>query len=297
MSNSIYNKKSSQKFHYVYQITEISTNKKYIGSRTSKIDPILDLGLKYFSSSSNKNFIKSQKENPTNFKYKILSAHNTREEAIDEEIRLHNLYDVGRNLEFYNESKQSSSKFDTTGKVSVKDKNNNSFLVNCDDDRFTSGELEHVSKNLVVVKDKNNNIFTVHKNDQRYISGELVSNMKGLFHAKDINGKIYTISKDDQRFKSGELVGLSKGKKMSNEAKIKISQNSSKPMLGKKHTLKSIKSMKDKKVGDKNPRARSISINGKIFTTIKSAAEYYNTYPVTVRRRLNSDKFKDWYYL
>ena len=104
MSKSIYNNKPSQKFHYVYQITEISTNKKYIGSRTSKIDPSLDLGLKYFSSSSNAEFIKNQKENPIKFEYKILSIFETKEEAINEEIRLHNLYDVGRNLEFYNVS-------------------------------------------------------------------------------------------------------------------------------------------------------------------------------------------------
>lgn len=60
----------------------------YIGSRQSKCDPKDDLGIKYFSSSSNKNFINEQKQNPDKFKYEILSVHNSRVEAYEEEIRV-----------------------------------------------------------------------------------------------------------------------------------------------------------------------------------------------------------------
>lgn len=50
---------SNKKYHYTYQITEINTNKKYIGLRSSNIMPNDDIGIHYLSSSSNKEFIKS----------------------------------------------------------------------------------------------------------------------------------------------------------------------------------------------------------------------------------------------
>jgi hypothetical protein len=40
-------------FYYTYKITEKETGKFYIGARGSKKDPLLDLGIKYFSSSRN----------------------------------------------------------------------------------------------------------------------------------------------------------------------------------------------------------------------------------------------------
>ena len=54
MTTTIYNKK----YQYVYMITELSTNMKYIGVRGSNFLPEQDLGVNYFSSSSNKEFIK-----------------------------------------------------------------------------------------------------------------------------------------------------------------------------------------------------------------------------------------------
>jgi len=58
--------------HYVYRITNTKLNRHYYGVRTSRIKPKLDLGIKYFSSSTDKHFIKDQKENPANYKYKIV---------------------------------------------------------------------------------------------------------------------------------------------------------------------------------------------------------------------------------
>ncbi len=297
MSKSIYCEKQTLKFHYVYLITEITSNKKYIGSRTSDIDPKYDIGIKYFSSSSDKRFLARQKENRSGYEYKILSQHYSKKEAIDEEIRLHHLYEVGTNEEFYNKVKQSSNAFDTTGRVAVKDIFGKCFLVNVNDKRIISGELKHPSSGLIVVKDKFGNMSVINKNDPRYKSGEYVSNMKGLFHAKDKNGNSYTISKSDPRYLSGELFGATKGYKSSDETRRKISQNSSRHMAGKKHSKTSIKLMVDKKLGSKNPRARSISVNGMIFDTILEASKYHNTYPATVRRRLNSKKFDAWFYL
>ena len=47
--------KENNKYNYVYQITEISTGKKYIGSRGSMIEPNKDIK-KYKSSSRDKQF-------------------------------------------------------------------------------------------------------------------------------------------------------------------------------------------------------------------------------------------------
>ena len=103
------------KYHYVYRITNTKENKHYYGVRSSKVEPKLDLGIKYFSSSTDKDFIKEQKENKSTFKYKIIKQFNSREEAINLEIILHNKFDVGVNSNFYNKCKQTSKGFDTTG--------------------------------------------------------------------------------------------------------------------------------------------------------------------------------------
>ena len=101
------------KYHYVYQIIELNTNKKYIGSRSSNILPSFDIGNKYFSSSRDKEFLKNQKENPSNYKYEVLSIFESREDALTEEVRLHALYNVGINEEFINRAKQTATKFIT----------------------------------------------------------------------------------------------------------------------------------------------------------------------------------------
>ena len=104
MSKSIY-----KKFNYVYQIAEANTDMKYIGVRGANIKPEYDLGTNYFSSSSNKEFIKNQKNNISNYIYSILSIHDNRCDAINEEIRLHELYDVENNIEYYNKKNQTKT--------------------------------------------------------------------------------------------------------------------------------------------------------------------------------------------
>ena len=100
--------------HYVYRITNTKLNKHYYGVR-SAIDPKLDLGIKYFSSSSDIVFMKDQKIEPLVYKYKILGVYATRAQAIEKEIRLHEKFNVGVNPSFYNKAKQTHRKFDCTG--------------------------------------------------------------------------------------------------------------------------------------------------------------------------------------
>ena len=210
MSNTIY-KTKKQQFHYTYQITELSSNKKYIGVRTSNIDPIYDIGVKYFSSSIDKSFKDRQKQNPADYKYEVLSIHETREDASSEEARLHELYNVARSNDFYNKHNSATNIFDTLNKMVAKDASGNTFKVNLDDTRYLSGELVALSKGQVTVKDSNGNTSRVSIDDARYLSGELVHHCKDQVTVKDKEGNTFNVDKDDPRYLSGELVHITKG--------------------------------------------------------------------------------------
>jgi len=99
-------------YHYTYRITNTKLNKHYYGTRSSKIEPKEDIGIYYFSSSKDKWFIQDQKNNPQDYRYKILYIFSTRKEAIEMEIKLHNKFNVGINESFFNKSKQTSTGFD-----------------------------------------------------------------------------------------------------------------------------------------------------------------------------------------
>jgi len=102
-------------YHYVYRITNIMNNKSYIGARTSNVESQKDLGIIYYSSSTDASFIEDQKNNPHYYKYEIIAEVDSRHKAIQLEIKLHNEFNVGVNESFYNKAKQTSTKFDTTG--------------------------------------------------------------------------------------------------------------------------------------------------------------------------------------
>jgi hypothetical protein len=91
--------------HYVYYSYE-DFGRGYIGSRTCDCLPEED---RYFGSFYDKTF------NPTN--KIILEVFDTREEALDAEIKLHQFYDVARNAHFANQSKQTSTGFSAEGVV------------------------------------------------------------------------------------------------------------------------------------------------------------------------------------
>lgn len=57
----IINSKSLKKYHYVYRITNTQTKMHYYGCRSSNVEPKLDLGVKYFSSSTDREFMLEQK--------------------------------------------------------------------------------------------------------------------------------------------------------------------------------------------------------------------------------------------
>jgi len=101
-------------YHYVYRITNVVENKHYYGKRSSKCDPKQDLGVKYFSSSTDKEFILDHKLNPQNYRYKIVQQFKDGKSAILRESKLHFKFNVSSNLKFYNKVKQNPNGYDLT---------------------------------------------------------------------------------------------------------------------------------------------------------------------------------------
>lgn len=216
------NSVNDRKYHYTYRITNIKENKHYYGVRSSKDDPKLDLGIKYFSSSSNKEFIKEQKENKDIFKYKIIKIFETREEAVELEMFLHNKYDVGVNENFYNKVKQTSTGFDTTGKaVYINEFGLSEFLyVNEAKKRglkgFSAGYPSHL-KGKKLSSEHRLKLSESHKGDKNHNYGIPKTDEIKQKISNSNKGKIIT---DDSRQKLSES---QKGKIMPVETREKIS--------------------------------------------------------------------------
>lgn len=292
MSNTIYTiilpvkAIDKNKFNYVYQITEISTGIKYIGSRgTKSANPLQDLK-KYKSSTKDKSFKIQQELNPLNYWYEILSYHSTRDDATNEESRLHLLYDVKTNPLYYNKSNQTPTGFSTAGKVCVKNDNGKNILINIDDIRYTNGELKYHLQDKVAVRDKDGNKYLVDRTDERYLSGELVSVLKGKVTAKDKYGNIMQVDKNDPRYLSGELVGHSKGIKHSDKTKQKMSasrQKENNAFYGMSHTDESKYKMRNHYL-----------IDGQLYIGIQEVAQKLGVSECTVKNRCKSSKFENW---
>lgn len=200
-------------YYFTYRITDLNppTSKKYYyGYTKCNCRPIDYIGKKYFSSSTDKNFIKRQKYSPENFKYKIIKIFDNKYDALELEIKLHNKFNVGKNPLFYNKAKQTSKGFDTTGKVTVRDENGVAFLVDIDDQRLENGELKYVSQDEFTVFDKIQN-KKIRINKENYNPNIHIMHNKGSVTVKDENGKYHWVDKNDPRIENGELVGNRKG--------------------------------------------------------------------------------------
>jgi len=103
-----------KKYNYVYRITNKIEQKHYYGVRGCNVEAKLDLGIKYFSSSRDKEFKDDQKNHPENYKYKIVRICSNRKEADALEIKLHEKFNVGKSESFYNRAKRTSMGFDRT---------------------------------------------------------------------------------------------------------------------------------------------------------------------------------------
>ena len=134
-------------YHYLYRITNLVEQKHYYGIRTTKNTlPHKDLGVKYFSSSRDKEFKKDQRLHPENYKYKVIITSDSRQRILELEIKLHNKFNVGVNPKFYNNAIQTSVGFDPSGKVVMRDKEGNCIQLDVDDPKIMSEELFFITK-------------------------------------------------------------------------------------------------------------------------------------------------------
>lgn len=106
---------NSTKHHYVYRITNKRLKKHYYGVRSCSCLPIEDLGVYYFSSSTDEEFMKDQKEHPEDYKYKIIKEFDNRKDAEYLEKYLHEKFNVAANEHFYNRCKSTLMGFSVEG--------------------------------------------------------------------------------------------------------------------------------------------------------------------------------------
>lgn len=189
----------------------------YIGLRTSNIEPEKDLGYLYFSSSTDSIFMKDQFERPSNFKYQVLNVFDNRLDAINDEMRLHELYDVAFNPMFYNKQKQGAHTIDFTGQ------NHN-----------------EESKIKIGAASKD-----------RGISDKARENLK--WHSK--NRK--RTEEEKKKMSEAKLGNNNAAGERSDEVKRKISEGKKgkeSSFKGKTHSIDSKKKMSNAKLGDNNPK-------------------------------------------
>ena len=98
-------------YHYTYEIKNKKSGNIYIGVRSFNNSPASD---PYFGSCKTLNKA-IENEGIENFTKTILQTFDTREEAAEDEIFLHDLYDVAKNPIFYNQAKATSTGFNNTG--------------------------------------------------------------------------------------------------------------------------------------------------------------------------------------
>ena len=133
--------------HYTYYSYE-EWGRGYIGVRSCDCFPEEDL---YFGSYSDLTFKPNCKE--------ILGVYETREEALEAEIRLHDFYGVASNPHFANRAKQTSSGFTTYGtspseetrqKMSEQRKGSGNSMFGKKHSEETKRKLSEASKRQVV---------------------------------------------------------------------------------------------------------------------------------------------------
>lgn len=101
---------TSTSIYYVYRISNLVEKKHYYGFRICKTqDPKDDIGKRYFSSSTDKEFLIDQKLNPQNYRYKVVAKFDNKVAAALREVKLHKKFNVRTNPNFYNRTNASSN--------------------------------------------------------------------------------------------------------------------------------------------------------------------------------------------
>lgn len=195
---------------YVYEIYNKITHKRYIGAKSTTGDPYTEIGKNYFSSSRDLDFKQDQRDNPDNYTYVVLAVFDNSEDADAHEHYLQKSFNVCKNDMFYNKITTSSkSGFSMYGKVTVKDKNGNTYVVEKTDPLYLSGELVHISSGKVTVMDAEGNVHYFDKDDPEYINGDFVGVNMGRKYVHNDSNELYVINPEDY-LKKGYTLGKRK---------------------------------------------------------------------------------------
>ena len=227
------------KYHYVYRITNRMKGKHYYGVRSSEVEPKCDLGVVYFSSSKDKEFINEQITNKENFKYKVVKTFNTREDAMNYEIQLHDMFNVGVNPYFYNMCKQTSIGFSNISQESIlKIKNT---LKTLGEDGLTITERAQINR-----LDTTNNGNAIYKDSMTYNEYYGYSAAQSRKGYQDLINEKISQTKQKRTIEDKEIAKLK-----FNETMSKLQENGLTKMQNKgnahSNTMKT-KSTKDKEI-------------------------------------------------
>lgn len=242
---------SSELKSVVYIIQELKTGKYYIGSHKLKaLHPMDDIGVLYFTSSHDKQFVRRFKQNLHEFSIGILKITESYKQAHQYQSTLLRQLDVKSDQKSYNRCNNTSQFMDTTGFIVVRDNNNRTMQVKIDDQRYLSGELVAASKgtkwiNNPLTKERrmvkpNSNIpegfifgsgvqatpsghftvidsttqqYTQISTDNDEIGIRYIPMFKDQITVVDPNtGQTFNVNRYDQRYVSGQLKGKNYGR-------------------------------------------------------------------------------------
>ncbi len=232
--------KTTKKYHYVYRITNTVTGYHYYGSRSCGHQPSEDIGNKYFSSSTNKFFIQDQKNNPQDYKYKIVRIFEIcRKDATQLEILLHKKFDVKNHPKFINRANQTSAGFTVNIETSERSQHTKFEKYG---DRFynNKSKIKENIKNRSKEEQKciNDKMVSTRKKNDTYVTGGLKSiitkksalsnNGQTILHNSILKMQNTKLKKyGDKYYNNSEQISVTITNKPIEE-KIKLSQKMSK---------------------------------------------------------------------
>lgn len=141
--------------HFIYRLTYNINRMHYYGSKTSKNKPIDVIGKTYFTSSKYVEPI--FRNNPNNFKIKIIKIFDNKMDKQLFESFIHKKLNVKVSDKFFNKSNQTPNNFDTTGYVTVSSIDNPDVKFNISIEEYNSNKKYYLTtfNDKVAVKSDN----------------------------------------------------------------------------------------------------------------------------------------------
>ncbi len=200
----------------IYQITNNINGMIYVGSHKSF--KLID---NYYGSGKiiKKEIKRLGKEN---FTKTIISYHDSNEEMLLAEKNIVNREFVER-IDTYNLI--IAGGYNTIDTILVVNESGKNFRVTKDDPDYISGKLVTPNKGKIMAKDIDGNNYRIYKNDPRFLSGELFPAFKNKTLVFNEYGDKIWIDINDKKFIEGTYKHITKGKKVSNNTKLKLSNN------------------------------------------------------------------------